>query len=148
MILIINTDYNDYNNIVIPLITIAMEKFKNNCGNEKYFTLYENLLEIPVEIKYDHSLYEYDNIWAFVDTEIKYKSLKKMEISLCPIIFSKQKYFQYEIISHEISHLLQFFLAWDMKHDYHWKNIHKKIGGTGLRQISPELTKLFKEDKI
>jgi predicted SprT family Zn-dependent metalloprotease len=62
---------------------------------------------------------------------------------------------QFEIVSHELAHLLDFALRGDSNHDGVWKRIHKSMGGTGERchqfsvtDLRNKVTKILVVDNI
>jgi predicted SprT family Zn-dependent metalloprotease len=55
-----------------------------------------------------------------------------VEIELNPSLFNRiNEAEQYNTVSHEIAHVVDYFLRGDSNHDYIWQNIHRLAGGTG-----------------
>ncbi len=57
-----------------------------------------------------------------------------VEIELNPSVFAKiEESEQYNTVSHEIAHVVDYFLRGDSNHDYIWQNIHRLAGGNGAQ---------------
>ncbi len=66
-----------------------------------------------------------------------YARLRKMEIHLNrEMFFRVDEREQYDTVSHELAHLIDYKVRLTSKHDYLWRNIHRTMGGSGSRCFS------------
>jgi predicted SprT family Zn-dependent metalloprotease len=55
-----------------------------------------------------------------------------VEIELNPSLFNRiNDAEQYNTVSHEVAHVVDYFIRGDSGHDYFWQNLHHLAGGTG-----------------
>jgi hypothetical protein len=115
----------------------CIEKLKKNIKNKHMPQLRESIifLEVtPIEISINERLGKWTWAWANVVFD-KDDMITKGLLSISPKSFDHGRKFLYEVVSHEMSHLLEFSLRGDSDHGKLWKDIHRLMDGSGNRTI-------------
>lgn len=80
--------------------------------------------------------------WASCEAETKKEKIKGFVLTFNSELFSPKMTikFRREIITHELAHCIDDVMRGvntERYHDEHWQKIHKLLGGTGKRCVSP-----------
>lgn len=102
----------------------------------------DDLYKIPVKNLQKKDLIlkiskRFTDTWASADCFKNKKRIMHYALVVSDEVFDTDSKFMYEIISHEMAHLIEFSLRGDSDHGKIWRDIHIRMGGTAERLIDP-----------
>jgi hypothetical protein len=130
-----------HNHKAILLIEKSLEKFYENELTKKMHNALIRLETTPTRVEITE---RFATTWAEADFVLKktkrYRKIDQFIMRVGDHLFLEPPSFQYDIISHEVAHLIQLSLEYQTYHDNMWRTIHEMMGGTGERcRDSPHL---------
>jgi len=123
---------------VIPYCNRSLSRLKKSIKNKKIPELriaIAQLETIPIELNINTRL---EKTWGLTTIYQRVYIIDRFYLTLSSEIFDFGRKMTYEIISHEMSHLLEFSLRRKSDHGKIWKQLHLWMGGSGTSTIDED----------